>query len=188
MPKANELKKGMVVEVNQEPHIVRTTHCANPSARGASTLYKVRFNSVKTGQKVDVSFKGDDFLKPLDCQRVPVQFSYKDGENYVFMNLADYTQYSLTPDELEGQLDYITENLNGIDAMVLDEKVICIEIPITITLKVVDTAPGMKNASANSRTKPAILNTGLEIQVPEYIERGESLKVNSETGKFISRA
>lgn len=188
MPKANELKKGMVVEVNNEPHIVRTTHCANPSARGAATLYKIRFNSVKTGQKVDIAYKGDDFLKPLDCQRIPVQFSYKDGDNYVFMNLEDYTQYSLTPDELEGQLEYITESLTGMDAMVLDEKVICIEIPVTITLEVVETAPGMKNASANSRTKPATLTTGLEVQVPEYIEPGEKIKVNSETGKFISRA
>ncbi|QBZ82816.1 Elongation factor P-like protein [Hydrogenovibrio crunogenus] len=188
MPKANELKKGMVVEINDAPYVVKTVDCKSPSSRGAATLYKVRFNNVKTGQKLDESLKGDDFLKELDCQRMPVQFSYMDGDNYVFMNLTDYSQYTLSPEDLEGQIGYISESLEGMDAIVLDEQVISIELPIAIALEITETAPGMKSASATSRTKPAILSTGLEIQVPEYIEQGEVVKVNSETGKFMSRA
>jgi elongation factor P len=188
MPKANELKKGMVVEINDQPYVVKTVDCKSPSSRGAATLYKVRFNNVKTGQKLDESFKGDDFLKELDCQRVPVQFSYMDGENYVFMNLQDFSQYTLSPEDLEGQTGYLYEALEGIEALVLDEQVIAIELPIAVALEIVETAPGMKSASATSRTKPAILSTGLEIQIPEYIEPGETVKVNSETGKYMSRA
>ncbi|MBD3612434.1 MAG: elongation factor P-like protein YeiP [Hydrogenovibrio crunogenus] len=188
MPKANELKKGMVVEINDAPYVVKTVDCKSPSSRGAATLYKVRFNNVKTGQKLDESLKGDDFLKELDCQRMPVQFSYMDGENYVFMNLTDYSQYTLSPEDLDGQTGYLSESLEGMDAIVLDEQVISIELPIAIALEITETAPGMKSASATSRTKPAILSTGLEIQVPEYIEQGEVVKVNSETGKYMSRA
>ncbi len=72
--------------------------------------------------------------------------------------------------------------------MVLEEQVIAIELPVTVALQIVDTAPGMKSASASSRTKPATLSTGLEVQVPEYIEPDEMIKVNSETGKYMSRA
>lgn len=188
MAKANELKKGMVVEIKGSPYVVKTVHCVNPSARGAATLYKIRFNSVKNGQKLDESLKGDDILKDLDCERVPVQFSYMDGENYVFMNMDDYSQYMISPEDLEGQVGYISESLDGMEAIVLDEQVIAVDLPVTIVMEVVDTAPAMKSASANSRTKPATLTTGLEVQVPEYIENGEQIKVNTDTGKFSSRA
>lgn len=188
MSKANELKKGMMVEINDSPYIVRTIDVRSPSSRGASTLYKFRFNNLKTGQKYEATHKGDDLFKDLDCQRVSVQFSYMDGENYVFMNTEDYSQYMLMPDDLEGQTGYIHESLTGIEALVLDEQVIAIELPVTVTLQIIDTAPGMKSASASSRTKPATLSTGLEVQVPEYIEPDEIIKVNSETGKYMSRA
>jgi len=188
MSKANELKKGMMVEINDAPYIVKTVDVRSPSSRGASTLYKFRFNNLKTGQKYEATHKGDDLFKDLDCQRVGVQFSYRDGDAYVFMNNEDYSQYMLNPEDLEGQTGYIHEGLNGIEALVLDDQVIAIELPITVELQIIETAPGMKSASASSRTKPAILSTGLEIQVPEYIEQDEMIKVNSETGKYMSRA
>ena len=78
MPKASDLKRGMVVEVNDEPHVVKNIEVRNPSSRGASTLYKIRFNHLKTKQKRDESLKGDGFLKEVDCERRVLQYSYKD--------------------------------------------------------------------------------------------------------------
>ena len=83
MPKASELKKGMIIELNGVPHIVKRLEARSPSSRGASTLYKVRFNNLQSHQKLDSSFKGDDMLKEADCQRVGVQYSYLDGDLYV---------------------------------------------------------------------------------------------------------
>jgi len=186
--KASELKKGMVVEVNGAPHVVKQIEVRNPSSRGASTLYKVRFNNLKTGQKLDESLKGDDFFKEADYARAKAQFSYIDGDNYVFMNVEDYSQYTLSSEDLEGQIGYLTEGLEGIVALLVDDEVIGIELPSSVVMAIVDTTPAIKGATASARTKTARLTTGIEIQVPEYLEMDESVKVNTETGKFMSRA
>lgn len=186
--KASELKKGMVVEVNGVPHVVKQVEVRNPSSRGASTLYKVRFNNLKTGQKLDESLKGDDFFKEADYARAKAQFSYVDGDLYVFMNSEDYSQYTLTGEDLEDQIGYLTEGLEGIVALLIDDEVIAIELPSSVVLAIVETAPAIKGATAAGRTKTARLTTGIEIQVPEYLEMDELVKVNTETGKFMSRA
>lgn len=188
MPKANELKRGMIVEINDAPHIVKHLDAKSPSSRGASTLYKIRFNNLKTGQKLDESFKSDDFLKEADCQRVQVQYSYKDGDEYSFMNLDDYSQYNINTEDLEGQLEYLVEGQQGIIALIMDGNVLGIELPQTIELEILETAPGIKGATATGRTKPAQLVTGLEVQVPEYLEPGEVIRIHTSNGKFISRA
>ncbi len=188
MPKASELKKGMVVEINGMPHVVKQLEARSPSSRGASTLYKIRFTNLQTGQKLDESCKGDDFLKEADCLRTQVQYSYQDGDSYTFMNLDDYSQYSLNGADLEGQLDYLVEGQEGITALLVDGNIVAVELPQSVTLTIVDTAPGIKGATATGRTKPAVLNTGVEVQVPEYLEPGTAIKVNTTTGKFISRA
>jgi elongation factor P len=186
--KASELKKGMVVEVNGVPHIVKQIEVRNPSSRGASTLYKIRFNNLKTGQKLDESLKGDDIFKEADYVRAKAQFSYIDGDNYVFMNSEDYTQYTLSSDDLEGQIGYLTEGLEGIVALLVDDEVIGIELPSSVIMPIIETTPAIKGATASARTKTARLTTGIEIQVPEYLEADELVKVNTETGKFMSRA
>ena len=170
VPKANELKSGMVVDINGVPHSVKNVDAKSPSSRGASTLYKVRFTNLKTGQKLDESYKGEDMLKEADCARVQVQFSYVDGDAYTFMNTEDYSQYTINRDEIEDSVGYLTEGLEGIFALIMDDAILGIELPNSVTLKVVETAPGIKGATAAGRTKPAILSTGLEIQVTDYLE------------------
>lgn len=188
MIKASELKKGMVVDLDGEPFMVKQVEAKSPSARGAATLYKVRFNNLKTGQKRDESLKGDEVLKPADCVRMEVQYSYRDADGLTFMNLSDYSQYTLSEDLLEGQLEYLVEGMEGIMALIVDGQIAGIELPSSVALAIVETAPGIKGASATGRTKPATLTTGLEVQVPEYLEAGEVIKVNTSNGKFISRA
>lgn len=188
MAKAADLKRGMVVEINGAPHIVKTIDVKSPSSRGATTLYKIRFNNVRTGQKLDESLKGDDFFKDIDLVRAKVQFSYIDDGNYVFMNSEDFSQYTLSKEALDDQVDFLTEGLEGIVALLVDDEILGIELPAAVVLEVLETPPAIKGATASSRTKPARLSTGAEIQVPEYLETGELIKVNTETGKFMSRA
>ena len=188
MPKASELKSGMVVEIDGKPHAVKQVDAKSPSSRGASTLYKIRFTNLKTGQKLDESYKGDDMLKDADCVRVQVQFSYVDGDAYTFMNMEDYSQYTLNREEIEDSVSYLTEGLDGIFALIMDDAILGIELPQSVVLKIAETAPGIKGATASGRTKPAILSTGLEVQVPEYLESGQDIKVNTTNAKFMSRA
>ncbi len=188
MPKACDLKRGVIVEINGMPHSVKQVEAKSPSSRGAATLYKIRFINLQTGQKLDESFKGDDFLKDIDCLRRQVQFSYMDGEIFTFMDMEDYSQYGLNSEDLEGQTGFLTEGLGGITALLVDGAIIGIELPQSVALTIMETTPGIKGSTATGRTKPAMLNTGVEIQVPEYLENGEVVKVNTATGKFISRA
>ncbi len=188
MPKASELKRGTVVEINGVPHAVKLIDAKSPSSRGASTLYKIRFNNLQTGQKLDESYKSDDFLKEADCVRQSVQYSYKDGDNYIFMNSEDFSQYEVNSDDLEDQVGYLTEGIEGLSAMIMDGVLISVELPQSVDMEIVDTVPALKGATATGRTKPATLSTGMEVQVPEYIEVGEVIKINTGTGKFMSRA
>ena len=187
MPKAGDLKRGMIVEINNIPYVVKTIESRSPSSRGASTLYKVRFNNLKTGQKLDESYKTDDMLKEADCSRRQVFFSYRDGDNYVFMNTEDYSQYELSQNTIGDLSGYISEGLEGITALIMDGNVLGIELPATVVLQITDTAPKLKGATAAGRTKPAILSTGLELQIPEYLGVDEFIKINTVTGKFMSR-
>jgi len=188
MPKANELKTGSVVEIEGEVFITRHIAIRNPSARGASTLYKLRFSNVRSGQKLELTLKSDEMLKDGDLSKRSIQFSYREDDMITFMDSEDYSQYTLNTDALEEQMGYITEDLEGMIALLIDGQIIGIEIPQTVVLEITETAPGIKGASATARTKPAVLSTGLEIQVPEYLETGQRIKVNSANAKFLSRA
>lgn len=188
MPKASELKSGMVVEIDGVAHAVKQVEVRNPSSRGASTLYKIRFTNLKTGQKLDESLKGGDMFKEADYARVKVQYSYQDGESFIFMNSEDYTPYSLDREDIADQVGYLIEGLESIVALLVDDTVIAIELPASVVMTIVETAPAIKGATAAGRTKTAKLSTGIEVQVPEYLETDELIKVNTETGKFMSRA
>ncbi len=188
MPKASDLKRGAVVEIDGAPHIVVNFEAKSPSARGAATLYKVRFNNLLNGQKLDESYKGDVMLPDADCERVSVQYSYNDGTYFVFMNTDDFSQYNLAPEALEGQLDYLQEGLEGITALLVDGNIVAIDLPQSVIMEITECAPAIKGATASARRKPATMASGLTVQVPEYIEQGERIKVNTTNGEFMSRA
>lgn len=188
MPKAGDLKKGDVVDIDGTPHAVKQLEARSPSSRGASTLYKIRFNNLVTGQKRDESVKSDHMFGEADAQRVPVQYSYLDGAHYVFMNAEDYSQYFLDQEALEGQIEYLMDGLEDMTGLLVDGNLVGITLPQSVIMEITETAPGIKGASASARTKPATMATGLVVQVPEYVEQRESIKINTTNGKFMSRA
>lgn len=188
MPKAAELKKGAIVEIDDQLYLVKNIDVRTPSSRGANTLYKVTFNNVQKKQKMEQTLIGTDFLKEADCIRRNLQFLYKDEQFYTFMDNEDYNQYTLSIDDMEEVAGFLPDGLEDIMGMLHEGNLIGIELPTTVALKVIETAPAIKGASASSRTKPATLETGLVVQVPEYLAEGELIKVNTATGKFSSRA
>lgn len=187
MPKASELKRGGVVEIDNNAYIVRQIEVKAPSSRGANTLYKVRFYDVRTKHKLDETFKGDDMLGDVDLERRQVQLSYVDDEFYVFMDVEDYSQYHLSSDMLSEQLPYISEGLEGIMGMLVNGEFVAIELPTSVVLEIADCAPGIKGASASARSKPATFASGLVIQVPEYLEVGERVRVHTQEARYMSR-
>ena len=188
MAYAKDLKKGHIVQIDRQYYIVRQQETKSPSARGASTLYKFRFNSVPGGQKLEMTCTGDDQFTDVELLRRTVSFLYREGDEFTFMDSEDYTQYLVNSATIEDQLPYLLDGMEGLTALLVDGHLLAIELPASIALEIVDTSPAIKGASASARTKPATLSTGLEVQVPEYLSTGEVIKVNTETGKFMSRA
>lgn len=186
--KASDLKKGQVLDINGRNILVKDLDVQSPSSRSGSTLYKVRGVDIVSKQKYENRFKGDEVIQTVDFGRRAVQYLFQDADGCTFMDKETFEQYTLETDVLEEELLYLSEDLEGIVAMIADETILGIVLPATVALEITDTAPGMKAASASSRTKPATLSTGLVVQVPEYLTSGELIKVNSGTGEYISRA
>ena len=186
--KASELRKGVVLLVNGRNVLIKGVDVQSPSSRSGSTLYKARGHDVVSRQKFEASFKGEEALQPVDFERRPVQYLYQDMDACTFMDNETYEQYSLDNTAIEEERRYLDDGLEGITALVADGSVLGIELPATVAMEVVDTAPAMKAASSSARTKPATLKTGLVVQVPEYLSTGERIKINTVTGEFISRA
>jgi len=188
MPKASEIKKNTVVEHNGKVYFVKDIAKLTPSGRAGASLYRMRLYEVATGAKVDESFKADEMINTAEFSKKKVMFSYVDGNEYVFMDNEDYTPYSLDKEKIEDELLFITEETAGLQILIIEDKPVGIELPASVDLVITETDPSIKGASASARTKPAVLSTGLTVQVPEYISSGETIKVNTAEAKFTSRA
>ena len=187
MIKACDLTKNSVVELNGDPHVVEQLRTQSPSARGASTLYKIRFRNVRTRAKLDQTYKGDDPVKETDFDTRLVSFSFREGDRFTFMDLEDYSQFELMADEIEDSVPYLVDGMEGIKALTQNGKVLCIQLPDAVDLRIAECAPSMRGASVTARTKAATLETGLVLQVPEYLEQGERMRVDTRTGGFVQR-
>jgi len=187
MPRASEVKKGEIVRFKERVCAVRKIEIRTPSSRGSNTLYKMKLQDVQSQQNYDETFKGEDMLEDVDLVRRQSSYSYFDGELYVFMDDEDFTQYSFNQADLEDQLGYLSEGLGGVLVMVIDGAAAGIQLPASVDLEIVETAPALKGGTVTKRTKPATLATGLEVQIPEYLAQGERVRVNTETGDYMSR-
>ncbi len=185
---AKEIKPGAVVNFDGAPVVIETVTVQTPSARGAATLYKYRGRNLVTRQKLDITLKGTESLDEADFERRAVKLMYADATHMHFLDQADYNQYAIELADLENESKYVTEELEGILALIYNNECVGIQLPTTVELNVTQCDPAVKGDSATKRTKPATLETGLVVQVPEYLTQGERIKVDSRTGAYISRA
>ncbi len=184
---AKDTRPGAIVNYNGAPHLIETVAVQTPSARGGATLYKFRARGLVSKQKVDITLKGTDSIDEADFGRREVKLMYTDDEFAYFLDQQDFNQYAVAKDDVSEQLPYITEDLEGLRALIYNDQCVGVEVPSAVVLKVVECDPGVKGNSATSRTKPAKLETGLTVQVPEYLKQGESIKVDTRSGDYLSR-
>lgn len=185
---AKEIKPGHVMNHDGAPCLIESLTVQSPSARGGATYYKFRARNLITRQKVDITLKGGDSLDESDFERRPVKLMYSDGTQVHFLDQEDYNQHSLPAEDLVEELKYLTEELEGVQAMIYNDECIGIQLPTAVELKITQTDPAVKGNSATSRSKAATLQTGAIIQVPEYMAEGAMVKVDTRTGEFLSRA
>ena len=185
---AKEIKRGAILNYNDGPCMIETVSVQSPSARGAATFYKYRARNLITKQKVDITLRGSESLDEADFERRAVKYMYADANDVHFLDQADYNQYSLPLEDLDDERKYLTEELEGVLALIYNGQCVGVQLPLTVLLKVTQCDPGVRGDSATGRTKPATLETGLVVQVPEYLSEGETVKVDTRTGQYLSRA
>ena len=185
---AKDFSTGSVLVYNNAPILIEKISVQSPSARGGATLYLFRARNLVTKQKVDLKMKGTESLDEADFEKRSVKLMHTDATHMHFMDQQDYQQYSLPMEEMENEAPYITEESEGLLGLIYNEGCVGIQVPVAVELLVKQCDPSVKGNSATARTKPAILETGLEIQVPEYLKEGERVKVDTRTATFLSRA
>ena len=182
-----QFASGGVITVNGAPHIIESVEKHTPSARGAATIYKVRCRNLLTQMKTDLSCTGEDSYDEPDFRQQEVQYLYKEGNDYVFMDVESFEQFPLAAEIIGDDKYYLVEDMEGISALILEDRIVGIRLPDVVELELVECDPAIKGQSATNRGKSAKTQTGLEIQVPEYMEQGEIVRIDTRTGKFLGR-
>ena len=185
---AKEIKNGTVVNYQGAPVLISSTTVQTPSARGAATLYKFRGRNLVNKQKVDITLKGTESLDEADFEKRSVKLMYSDATDLFVLDQSDYNQYSIPLEDVAEERLYLTEELEGVFALIYNDECVGLQLPTTVELTVTQCDPGVKGDSATKRSKPATLETGLIVQVPDYLSEGERIKVDSRNGQYISRA
>jgi elongation factor P len=182
---ATQLRPGMIIKHNNDLHSVFSVEHRTPGNLRAFIQAKLR--NLRTGAMFEHRFRSPDPIEKINVDEVQMEFLYNDGGDYYFMNTENYEQLHLGNEILGDSVDYLTPNLQ-IKVEFFDGKAVGIELPQTVDLKVVETEPGLKSATASSVTKPAKTETGLVVQVPPFINEGETIRVDTAEGTYLSRA
>lgn len=185
MPNANDLRKGQAIRYNGDIAIVLEVMHRTPGNLRAFVQAIIR--SIKTGKSADVRFTSTEKVELVDVSRETLEFSYKDGDEYHFMDPKTYDDTVLRGALIGDAKDYLVENL-AVTVLYAEGKAVEIELPSSVHLKIAQSADGVRGDSANNVQKPATLETGKVINVPLFIKTGETVKIDTRTGAYMGRA
>lgn len=179
-----ELKPGRAVVVDGDPYLITWSQFSKSARQGGVMATKMK--NLKSGSVIQKTFQGNDKLEPADVGFRKVQYLYGGDGSYTFMDLNTYDQFELSSDVVGDAAGFLIDG-QEVDAMVFEENPIAIQLPATIEMQVKETVPGVKGDTAQGGTKPATLASGLTVNVPLFINEGDTVKVNTETKEYMER-
>jgi len=182
---ATRMKKGMLIKVGSDLfRVLELQHVTPGNLRG---FVRVKFRNIRTGTLSDQKLRSEDFVERATLDEREMQYLYRDGESFHFMDTSSYEQLHIDAEALGDNVNYLIP-----DALIKVEfygsEPVGIELPQVVDLVVEETAPGIKGATASNQIKPARLETGLVVNVPPFVNNGDKIRVNTETGEYLSRA
>lgn len=181
---ATRMRKGMLIKFDNGLFRILELHHITPGNKRGHVLCKMR--DIRTGRLNDNKFRAEDDVERAVLDEHEMQFLYREGDLFYFMNTESYEQVHLSAEVLGDNALYILP-----DALIkvefYNDEPVGIELPVTVDLKVTDTVPGIKGATASAQIKPATLQTGLVVNVPSFINEGDIVRVNTETGEYLGR-
>ena len=182
---ATRLKKGMLIKLGADLfRVLDLQHVTPGNLRG---FVRVKFRNIRNGSLSDQKLRSEDSIERAMLDEREMQYLYKDGESFHFMDTSTYEQLHIPEEALGESVNYIIPEAT-IKVEFYGAEPVGIELPPTVDLKVEDTAPGIKGATASAQVKPARLETGLVVQVPPFVNNGDTVRVSTETGEYLSRA
>ena len=185
MISTGELRKGVAIELDGELWQILDYHHIK-MGRGSAQV-RIKLRNVKRGGTVERTFQAGEKWPRARLDRRPVQSLYRDGDDFHFMDTDSYEQIHMSPEVLGDAVNYIKPD-SVIAVEFYGSEPVGIELPVTVDLKVVDTVPGIKGATASNQIKPATTETGLVVNVPPFINPGDTIRVSTESGEYLSRA
>jgi elongation factor P len=185
MPSANDIRKGQVIKFNGEPHLVMETQHRTPGNLRAFVQIKMR--NLRYGKALDQRFASTESIEVLPTDRKTLEFSYADRDSFAFIDPETFDQIELTEATLGDVKNYLTPG-GRVDVLFVDEKPLSVDLPSTVSLKIIESAEGVKGDTASNVQKPAKLETGLVSQVPLFIKEGELVRVSTVDGTYLGRA
>jgi elongation factor P len=181
---ANALRKGTTFTDDGELYKV-LDYSHNKTARGSATI-RVKVRNLRSGATYEKTYNGGERVEDISLEHSEAQYLYNDGNLYYFMDTETYEQPALNQEALEDVIPYLTENM-VVKISTYQGEPIEIEIPITVDLEVVETEPGFAGDTAQGATKPITLSTGLTVQAPLFINAGDTVRIDTRTGQYITR-
>ena len=182
---ATRLKKGMLVKMDQDLfRVLELQHVTPGNLRG---FVRVKLRNIRSGTLSDQKLRSEDSVERATLDEREMQYLYQDGDDYYFMDTSSYEQIHINSEALGDSVNYLKPEMT-INVEFYGTEPVGIELPQTVDLKVVDTVPGIKGATASNQIKPATLETGLVVNVPPFINNGDMIRVSTETGEYLARA
>lgn len=185
MYRASDFRKGLPITVDDQPYyVVEFQHFK--MGRGKANI-RTKLKHIKTGAVVERVFSSNDSFQPPDIEKKKMQYLYEDSEQFAFMDAQTFEQVSVAADSLGDARWYLLEN-EEYQILFLDNEAIAVDFPAAVILEVVQTEPAARGDSVTNITKPARLQTGLEVKVPPFVKEGDKVKVDTRTGEYLERA
>lgn len=182
---ASDLKAGMTFE--QDGKLIKVMEASHHKPGKGNTVMRMKLKDVRTGSTTDTTMRPDEKVKKAHIDTKPVQYLYSQDDMAIFMDLETYEQYEVPTALIEKELKYLLENME-VKIQFYGEEVIGLTLPTTVILRVAETQPSIKGATVTGSGKPATMETGLVVNVPDFVEADELLEINTAEGTYLKRA
>jgi elongation factor P len=184
MISSNDFRSGVTIELDGS--VWRVVEFLHVKPGKGSAFVRTKLKNAQTGSVIEKTFRAGETVPQASLEKLTMQYTYKDGDQYVFMDMETFDEARLNPDQLGDRVKFLKEEMS-VNILFWNETVLDVELPNTIVLEITDTDPGVKGDTATGGTKPAIVETGAQVMVPLFVTIGERIKIDTRDGSYLGR-
>ncbi|MFM7441479.1 MAG: elongation factor P [Snowella sp.] len=184
MISSNDFRSGVTIELDGS--VWRVVEFLHVKPGKGSAFVRTKLKNAQTGSVIEKTFRAGESVPQASLEKLTMQYTYKDGNQYVFMDMETFDEVRLNPDQLGDRVKFLKEEMS-VNILFWNDTVLDVELPNTIVLEITDTDPGVKGDTATGGTKPAIVETGAQVMVPLFVTIGERIKIDTRDGSYLGR-